>query len=203
VPADRQLSRNFWLSEFRGWEQATAAQVERLQETVDRVLQPIRDVFGRVVPSSWTRWSSGEPRTGTHAEGGTVDFITLDADLEGDVFPWGRAELLPAGYLGRWIYEPDRSGPTGTLVQRKHIHAAPRADMLEAFGIGDVAAFTESTEGVYLYAGGSWDGVSGAYGDPIPLPGFIVSVDPNPLKWALAAAGAFIVLRGDNMLSIE
>lgn len=199
--ADRQLSRDFWLHEFTGWRRASSGQVARLQEFVDRVLQPVRDRFGPTVPTSWVEWSDGRPRTGSHREGGTADFVVPGADLRA-VFEWGRSQLLPSGYLGRWIYEPERRDSEGRKTQGEHIHGAARADMLAAFGVGDVGAFEETAEGVYAYAGGGdWGGHTGAYGDPIPIPGFDVAVPSNPVRWVLAgiAMVALVTAAGERL----
>ncbi|MGE0347372.1 MAG: hypothetical protein AB7N73_15030 [Gemmatimonadales bacterium] len=149
MATDRQLSRNFRLSEFPGWERATEEDVARLEETVARVLQPIRTTFGvPVTPTSWMHWSSGEPRTGSHAHGGTVDFV-VGAGLTPDVFEWGSQHLIPSGYIGRWIYEPARSAAEGT-PQGEHIHMAPRDAMLEAFGDSKIQVLEEREEGNYF-----------------------------------------------------
>lgn len=96
MAADRQLSRDFWLHEFPGWWEASERDVARLEETVARVLQPIRTAFGVAVrPTSWMRWSSGELRTGAHAHGGTVDFV-VDRGETPEVFEWGAQQLIPS-----------------------------------------------------------------------------------------------------------
>lgn len=152
MAADRQLSEHFWLREFPCYEHASEADVVRLRETVARVLQPIRNRWGRVIPTSWMHWRDGcEPRTGAHAGGGTVDFVTADADLR-EVFEWGRTALLPTGYVGRWIYEPDRS-PAEGQPQDEHIHVAPLADMIAHSGASDrdaIKALEETEEGQYV-----------------------------------------------------
>lgn len=151
---DRQLSRDFWLHEFPGWERATERQVARLEETVARVLQPIRTTFDvAVFPSSWLWWSSGDPRTGAHAAdgdatAGTVDFV-VDAGLTTDVFEWGSQHLTPSGYIGRWIYEPERSAAEGRR-QGEHIHMAPREAMVEAFADSRIQVLEERAEGEYF-----------------------------------------------------
>lgn len=146
---DRRLSRNFWLHEFTGWQNATEEQVRRLQETVSRVLQPIRSEFGtEVVPTSWIQWSSGAMRTGSHAHGGAVDFV-LPNNQTREAFEWGARYLVPAGYIGRWIYEPARSAAEGTR-QGEHVHMAPREAMV-ALGEPDVQVLVEKQEGEYEF----------------------------------------------------
>lgn len=146
---DRQLTANLRLSEFPGWEQATEAQVRELEETAARVLQPIRTAFGvPLYPTSWIVWSSGEPRTGTHAHGGTVDFILGDGRTK-EAHEWGERYLLPAGYIGRWIYEPAR---TGEGAQGEHIHMAPRSAQIAHQGRdrgSAIQSLVELEEGVY------------------------------------------------------
>lgn len=169
------LGPHFRLGEFPCWERATAADVAALQETVTRVLEPVRARWGPVVPTSWKWWRDGcRVREGAHGEGGTVDFVVPGA-RQRDVFDWGVRHLLPAGYVGRWIYEP------ATAAQGAHIHVAPVADMVAAFGPGkgDVGAFVETGPGEYSYADGTWGGHTGASWDPIPIPGLDVTV-PGP-----------------------
>lgn len=172
MAADRQLSGDFWLREFPCYQKASEADVAKLHETVVRVLQPIRDRWGRVVPTSWMHWRDGcDPRDGAHAGGGTVDFITRDADLR-EVFEWGRIHLLPTGYVGRWIYEPDRAAPEGT-PQDEHIHMAPVQDMIlhsTASEPGVPKALEETSEGNYVLRA-SYPEAKGTELDPYRLPG--------------------------------
>lgn len=149
MAADRQLSANFYLREFPGWRDATEEDVDRLEETVARVLQPIRSTFGVPVRvTSWMRWGSGTERTGSHAHGGTVDFV-VDQGRTPDVFEWGAQQLIPSGYIGRWIYEPTRTASEGQ-PQGEHIHVAPRAAMVEQFADGRIQVLEEREEGGYL-----------------------------------------------------
>ncbi len=168
---DRQLSADFWLHEFPCYERANEADVAKLQETVSRVLQPVRTRWGRIVPTSWMWWSDGcDPRTGSHAGGGTIDFVTRDAELY-DVFEWGQTHLLPTGYVGRWIYEPDRSAPEG-VPQDEHIHMAPVQDMIlhsDAAEPGVPKALEETAEGEYALRA-SYPG-RGTADEPFRLPG--------------------------------
>jgi len=183
---DQQLSSSFWLHEFPCWELATSEDVERLKETCARVLQPVRNRFGKVVPTSWKWWSSGcTPRTGSHSAGGTVDFITPDADLW-EVFEWGATYLLPSGYIGRWIYEPQ------TPQQGEHIHMAPRRDQLEVFGRGDIQALQELPNGnQYAYA--FYDTTEGTFLDPYTLDPLVVRATAGWSSWwgVLALLGLF------------
>ena len=179
--ADTRLGLNFRLGEFPCWQKATAGDVARLADTVRHVLQPVRDRWGRVVVTSWKWWRAGcAPRTGSHAEGGTVDFVTPDASLR-DVFAWGVHHLLPLGHVGRWIYEPR------TATQGEHIHVASRADMLAQFGDGQALAFIERPAGGYDPVspegpGQFWDGDG-----PTSIPGLTVTVAAPPpwMSWVL------------------
>jgi len=147
---DRQLSRNFWLREASGFEDATEAEVAELAETVARVLQPIRTEFGVPVRiSSWQTWSSGERRTGSHSHAGTVDFV-VGGGLTRDAFEWASSALTPAGYIGRLIYEPSRSSAEGR-AQGEHIHMAPRGAMVEVFGDPNIQVLEERAEGEYVF----------------------------------------------------
>ena len=148
MAADRQLSANLWLHEFPGWRDATEADVRKLEPTVSRVLQPVRTAFGVPLrPTSWKWWSSGDPRTGSHADGGTVDFV-LEQGRTADAFEWGAQHLIPSGYIGRWIYEPARAG--GDSPQGEHIHMAPQAAMVEAFSDPRIQVLEEREEGEYF-----------------------------------------------------
>lgn len=149
MATDRQLSANFWLHEFPGWERATEADVDRLRPTVSRVLQPLRTYMGvPIYPSSWKWWSSGAERTGAHSDGGTVDFVVADGRTP-EAFEWGAQHLIPSGYIGRWIYEPERSATEGE-PQGEHIHMAPLSAMQAVFGKGDIQVLEEQGEGQYF-----------------------------------------------------
>lgn len=196
MASDRQLARNFWLHEFPCYELADERQVEALQETVARVLQPARDRFGRIKPTSWLWWSDGcTPRDGAHdpdgPHPGTVDFVALDAPTR-DVWEWGRDAILPAGYIGRWIYEPRFEDELGRKIQGEHVHAAPRAAMM-ALGRPEIQALEETEPGVYVFAegtapGGGFPSGEGSYGDPIRLPGLTAAVGRNWWPWIVAGA---------------
>lgn len=148
------LAPSFTLEEMPCYAHASAADVAKLTQTAVYVLQPVRDVFGPVVVSSWKWWQSGcVQRTGPHSGGGTVDFVVPGADLK-QVFAWGVFHL-PRNYFGRWIYEPAIPG-----VQGEHIHVSPRTDMEAVDGITDSAAYVETGVGVYTPVQG-WSGNSG------------------------------------------
>lgn len=150
MAADRQLSRNFWLHEAAGWEDATERDVAELADTVARVLQPIRSAIGVPVRiTSWQTWSSGEARTGAHSHAGTVDFVVDDGRTR-EAFEWASSALTPAGYIGRLIYEPERSSSEGE-PQGEHVHMAPRGAMLEVFGDPNIQVLEERSEGEYVF----------------------------------------------------
>lgn len=198
MAVDRKLSANFSLHEFSGWEQATETQVARLEETVVRVLQPTRNRWGAVHPTSWLRWSDGTLRSGAHRAGGTVDFTTPNAPMR-EVASWGVEELMPSGYIGRWIYEPERAATASTPRQGEHIHVAPRADMIEVFGANDLGAYEEVAEGEYVPMAGPFGGAhSGAFGDPIPLAPIVATVDYPWTRWLLLGAAVGAVLRSTD-----
>lgn len=162
MPADIQLARNFWLRWVPCWAVATEQDVTKLQETTARVLQPLRNQFGAVYVTSWKWWSSGcEPRSGSHAQGGTVDLVIADGRTY-EAWEWGNTYLMPSGYIGRWIYEPE------TASQGEHIHMAPRADMLAAFGDGRIQALKELPDGsTYVFQ--EW--TAGTFINPYELEG--------------------------------
>jgi len=169
---DVQLSRNFMLSEAPCWWLATAAQVARLQETAARVLQPIRTKFGKTQITSWMWWSAGcVPRGGAHSWGGTIDFTVPDAELW-DVFEWGNSYLMPTGYIGRWIYEPEVLDEDGKQVQGEHIHMAPRADMIGVFNDPKIQSLRELPSGdLFVYQ----DWTDGTFAQPYALDPLIVT----------------------------
>jgi len=182
---DFQLSKDFWLSEPPCWHLATPVDASRLQETAARVLQPVRNTWGETFITSWMWWSDGcEPRVHSHAEGGTVDFVTTEAPMM-DVFEWGATHLLPSGYIGRWIYEPERKDLRGRVVQGEHIHIAPRADMIRFNGDGTIKALVETADGDnYLYA--QMD--EGTFANPFSLDPIIVTAT------AKAGIGLLVIL---------
>lgn len=152
MAGDRLLSRNFTLSEVPHYELYTEDDVARLEETVARVLQPLRNRFGRIQISSGMYWAdSGEAREGAHSHAGTVDFVSLDTPLR-KVWEHGSTFLIPAGYVGRWIYEPAREADParGVKAQGEHIHLAPREAMADVFGDRRIQVLEETTEGTYV-----------------------------------------------------
>lgn len=183
-----QLARNFWLSEAPCWWMASEADVAKLQETVARVLQPIRNRFGETVITSWKWWRHGcEPRTGSHAQGGTVDFITTQTPLK-EVWDWGNTQLMPAGYIGRWIYEPE------TANQGEHIHMAPRADMVAAFGDPRIQSLQELPDGsTYVFR----DYEAGTFVNPYRMEPLVVTAGRGWL-WPLAAVGLAVTIATRN-----
>jgi hypothetical protein len=177
---DIQLSRNFWLREAPCWTLADEGNVDALQETVARVLQPIRNQFGPTYITSWMRWSADcERRTGAHAMGGTVDFVVPGKTLQ--AWEWGNTHLMPTGYIGRWIYEPK------TDTQGEHIHMAPRRDMVALNGDGRIQSLKELPDGnTFVFR--EWD--AGTYANPYQLPG-ITAYATAGIPWWLAAGILF------------
>lgn len=174
--AGEQGDSNFSLHEFRGWEQATEAQVAVLElEAVRTFLQPIRDQWGRIDPSSWLRWSSGVLRTGAHADPGTVDFVPAGAPIP-QVFQWIQGQGLPYGTL---------------IDERDHIHRT-RPGAQGAYQ----KAYVEGAEGSYASAnaGAGFPGGAGAWGQPIELPGLSVSVAGPSTRWGAWIAVAALLL---------
>lgn len=154
------LSGNFPLREVPYSEKYSDEDVVRLQETVALVLQPIRTRWGRTRITSGKFWSDGRPRTGAHEDAGTVDFVTLDAPIR-EVWEWGAVQLVPGGYIGRWIYEPARASGRR---QGEHIHVAPRRAMREVFGDPVVQVLEETEEGVYALRFQAAAAFSGVFG---------------------------------------
>lgn len=145
-----RLSRDFTLEELPGYEHASPEDIARVQETIARVLQPIRNRFGVPVRvTSWRWWSSGAPREGAHEHGGTVDYV-VDGGLTRAAFEWAAETLIPSGYIGRLIYEPERSAAEGE-PQGEHIHVAPRDAMLQVFGDAKIEVLEEQEEGRYTF----------------------------------------------------
>lgn len=192
MAADRQLSRDFYLHEAPCFWRASEEDVLRLQETAARVLQPIRNRFGRTEITSWMWWSDCTPRTRSHAQGGTVDFTVPGHTRE--AWEWGNTHLMPSGYIGRWIYEPEHWSE-GRRVQGEHIHMAPRQDMLAYNGDGRIQSLEEREDGTYRLA---FEWTEGTYTDPYEIPGFEVVAAGVPW-WA--SAGLLLALFGFDMSS--
>lgn len=176
--ARHQLSRNFRLGEFSGWQLAESPQLEQLERVVRTILQPIRDTFGAVVPTSWYAWSSGAPRTGAHGTGGAVDFVVPGTPLP-VVWAWARSNLR----VGEFIDERD------------HLHATLP-------GIGGQGEFLiEPIEGEYV-APGDAPGASWRPDSPwYELPGITATVSRYP-GWLVALVAVAVVSaladRGDR-----
>lgn len=129
-----RFSRNFVLEEWPCWKNATAADVIVMRWVAVNVLQPARNRFGAIRITSWKYWARSdcrEPRTGDHADAGTLDFVPLEAPIM-DVFRWIGANLR--GRYGSLIYERD------------HIHyTRPGIGVRQ----GETEFLIEPTEGVY------------------------------------------------------
>jgi len=196
VTASDPVAPFFRWGEFPCWERATAADRARLVETVRRVLVPVRERWGPVIPTSWMWWRDGcVRRGGAHSKGGTVDFVVPGADLK-DVHRWGIDTLLRQGYIGRWIYEPE------TETQGEHIHVAPIRDMIEAFGAGEssVLALVETPAGTYqVPTGGAPFGLDGVPEDVVEIDGLSVTVagaSGLPWGWWIGAGALVAALIG-------
>lgn len=76
--ADRQLSRDFWLSEFEraSVRELTLAEVQAAEWWAAQILQPLRRRYGRIRITSYIR----ETGSGTHKNGDAIDFVFLDHD---------------------------------------------------------------------------------------------------------------------------
>ena len=174
-----QGDSNFSLHEFPGWENATEAQVGILElEAVRSFLQPVRDRWGVIRPSSWMRWRDGRPRTGAHADPGTVDFVPAAASIP-VVFQWIRSSGLPYGKL---------------IDERDHIHRTRPGTQGAT-----QEAYVEYAEGSYASAdvveAGFPDG-AGTWGRPVELPGLSVSVAGPSRAWAWVAIGGLLLALG-------
>lgn len=185
--ADRQLAADFWLNEAPCWWLATESQVAKLEETVARVAQPIRRAFGPTYITSWLWWSGGcAPRDGVHAFGGTIDLV-VGGGRTFEAWEWGNLHLMPTGYLGRWIYEPEIRGPDGEKIQGEHIHAAPREDMIAYNGDARIQSLRETEPGRYVLAY-DWT-FGGTREDPFEIPGIeVVAGAGDPWWWLLGLA---------------
>ena len=107
---DAVLTPSLRLSSFPCWQKATAADAVYMRWLAVNLLQPVIDRWGPIVLTSWKWWfrsGCNDPRTGDHADAGTVDFVPQRASVE-DVWQWMGANLR-----GRW----------GSLIhERDHIH---------------------------------------------------------------------------------
>ena len=122
---DRQLSRDFRLSEWPCWELASAVEVAQLQQLTRDVLQPARDRWGAIRPTSWRWWRDGcRPRTGDHAAG-AVDVVPLAASTR---------------EVARWLGE-HRHGRFGRVLDEgDHLHITPP-------GVGDGKVYAMRPDG--------------------------------------------------------
>lgn len=137
MATDVQLSPDIRLSSFPCWERATAAEALAARWTARNILQPVIDRWGPIHISSWTRWRAdgcARARTGDHADGGTVDFVPVHADV---------------ATVWRWM-GPNLAGRYGSLInERDHIHVTrPGVGVAP----GAVEFLNEPTEGVYIPA---------------------------------------------------
>jgi hypothetical protein len=135
VAADRQLSRDFWLREFPGWESATEKQIGRLEMLVTMILQPARRVHGKLQPTSWLRPGAKS----AHATGDAVDFVALETS-NATVHEW-IATFLP-GAFGELILEPNNRAVGGGGA---HVHVTNWG----YGGRGEVLVERELEEGRY------------------------------------------------------
>lgn len=123
-----RLSRNFDLEEFPCWERSTPAERAGLEELARTVLQPVRDRWGPVVPTSWGWWRNGcAPRTGDHAAG-AVDFVPLHATTR---------------QVARWMGENLHGRFGKVLDEHDHIHVTPP-------GVGGGRVYTLGPDGGWV-----------------------------------------------------
>jgi hypothetical protein len=171
--ADYQLTRDFRLSEAPCWWLASPADIARLQETAARVAQPLRNTFGPVYITSWKWWREGcEPRDGVHELGGTIDLVVPGRTRE--AWEWGNTHLMPTGFIGRWIYEPESSS------EHEHIHVAPRQDMLEYNGDGRIQSLEKLRSGDYAV---ELEWQAGTAANPYQLEPLVVSARAGIPWW--------------------
>lgn len=172
---DRQLSSDFRLSEFPGWDapQVTEADVSTLQWTVDNILQPTRDQWGPLRVTSWL-WLPGVPGArqelggGAHADPGTVDFVP---------------EAAPVSTVHRWMGS-ELDGLYGELLdEQTHIHVS-------RWGVGGTNKFLALENGQWVTPGPVTPGA--VEGPPLELAGITVSVSPSWVTWGLV--GAMVLL---------
>ena len=160
MAADRQLGANFWLREFPCWEIASEADVAGLAETVRDRLQPARNEFGRLVPTSWRWWSKGcVPRVGAHADARTVDFVPQDAPIPA-VHAWMAANVAYGEVIDEF----------------NHIHVT-------APGVGDpqgpeALIGSRATGFVAVDPTVGFPGGAGTFQKPFRLPGLVATAAP-------------------------
>lgn len=136
LPGSTRLSSNFRLSEFEGWDVASTRQLDNLEALVTGLLQPARDVFGYVDPSSWLR-SAAEDPSGAHRTGAAVDFVPLEA---------------PIPVVHRWMAEQLAGGFGELIDEGDHIHVT----LPGVGGHGEVLYMVGSTflQGIRPFSGG-------------------------------------------------
>lgn len=184
--ADVLLTRDVRLSDAPCWELAAPEDAAKLQATAVNVIQPLVNQFGSVVITSWKRWRDGcELRSGAHQEGGTVDLVVPNRTRE--AWEWGNTHLMPAGYIGRWIYEP------ATPTQGPHIHASPRADMIAYNGDGRIQSLKKLPDGSYFVVL-DWEG--GTFQNPYEMEPLVVTARAG-IPWWVSLALLFSIFTLD------
>lgn len=103
-----QLSKDFQLKEFEAvsHRKLTAAEIQKAQQHVGWILQPLRRRFGRIKLTSFVRTGTNVGG-GNHANGDGLDWVPLDATID-EVFEFMAMNMTLA--FGELIHE------------RNHIH---------------------------------------------------------------------------------
>ena len=138
-----ELIRNFTLSELTKSDTAirkginnnpNAEQIEKLKTLCEKILQPVRDHFGRVKVTSGFRSEDlciaiGSSRNSQHAKAEAADFECPGVDNV-ELADWIKREL-PYAQLILEFYTPGE--PNSGWIHCSYTEGTPRASFLHAF----------------------------------------------------------------------
>ena len=138
-----ELSRNFTLSELTKSDTAirkginnnpNAEQIEKLKTLCEKILQPVRDHFGRVkIPSGFRSvelcMAIGSSANSQHARAEAADFECVGVD-NAELADWIKREL-PYDQLILEFYTPGE--PNSGWIHCSYTEGMPRKQFLHAF----------------------------------------------------------------------
>ena len=138
-----ELTRNFTLSELIKSDTAirkginnnpNAEQIEKLKTLCEKILQPVRDHFGRVKITSGYRSPElcvaiGSSLSSQHSKAEAADFELIGVD-NCELADWIKIEL-PYDQLILEFYTPGE--PNSGLIHCSYTQGTPRASFLHAF----------------------------------------------------------------------
>ncbi len=138
-----ELTRNFTLSELIKSDTAirkginnnpNAEQIEKLKTLCEKILQPVRDHFGRVKITSGFRsvelcLAIGSSANSQHAKAEAADFEVMGTD-NAELFDWIKNNLSPDQLILEY-YTPGE--PNSGWIHASWVDGTPRASYLHAY----------------------------------------------------------------------